>query len=83
MERGYSYIFAARIKSMKKEITDMIFDENGYREIKAEEGEILRYKFIEYINEFTAKGKKTNCPKNFSLPALADGREKAGPTRKG
>ncbi|MGI9951335.1 hypothetical protein V3F56_03145 [Moorellaceae bacterium AZ2] len=36
VQRGYSYIFAARIKNMKKEITDMILDENGYQEIKDE-----------------------------------------------
>ncbi|MGI6286752.1 IS1634 family transposase, partial [Neomoorella humiferrea] len=65
VERNYSYIFAARIKSMKKEITDMILDENGYQEIKDDEGEVLRYKVIEYINEFTAEGKKYKLPEKL------------------
>ncbi|GFN21973.1 IS1634 family transposase [Thermanaeromonas sp. C210] len=66
VERNYSYIFAARIKKMKKEITDMILDEDGYQEIKDdEEGEVLRYKVIEYINEFTAEGEKYQLPEKL------------------
>jgi len=64
VERGYSYIFAARIKSMKKEITDMILDENGYQEITDGE-EVIRYKVVEYVNEFAAEGEKYKLPEEL------------------
>ncbi|WP_258361200.1 IS1634 family transposase [Moorella sulfitireducens] len=67
VERGYSYIFAARIKSMKKEITDVILDDDGYQEITDDEEEVLRYKVIEYINEFTAEGKKYKLPEKLVI----------------
>nr|WP_277995734.1 MULTISPECIES: transposase [Moorella] len=66
VERGYSYIFAARIKSMKKEITDVILDENGYQEITNGQ-EVICYKVIEYINEFTAEGKKYQLPEKLII----------------
>ncbi len=64
VDRGYSYIFAARIKNMKKEITDEILSENGYQEINDGE-EVIRYKVIEYLNEFTAEGQKYQLPEKL------------------
>ena len=45
---GYGYIVASRIKSMKKDVQDKIFDDAGY--VDAPEG--LRYKTIEHTNMF-------------------------------
>jgi transposase len=42
----------------------MILDENGYQEITDGE-EVIRYKVIEYINEFTAEGKKYKLPEKL------------------
>jgi transposase len=66
VERGYSYIFAARIKNMKKEITEQILNQEDYQEIKDDDKEeVLRYKVIEYVNEFTAEGKKYKLPEKL------------------
>ncbi|HAJ32136.1 MAG TPA: IS1634 family transposase, partial [Candidatus Atribacteria bacterium] len=45
-DRGYDYIFASRIKNLKKDIKQEIFHKNGYQD----RGEI-RYKVINYINK--------------------------------
>ncbi len=44
-ERGYDYIFASRIKNMKKEITEEILNQEGYQDTDG-----LSYKIIDYSN---------------------------------
>jgi len=46
VDKKYSYVFASRLKSMKEDIKQEIFNEDGYRDL----GEI-RYKVIDYINK--------------------------------
>jgi len=45
---GYGYIVASKIKSMKKETTDKIFDNADYITVSEE----FKYKTIEYVNIF-------------------------------
>lgn len=52
-DQGYSYIFASRIKNMKRGVQEEVFS-GGYQEIApqgTDPGEIIRYKVIDYINK--------------------------------
>ena len=55
-DRGYSYIFASRIKSASKKIKDLIFA-GDYTKTQSTY-DTVRYKVIDWINEFKADGKK-------------------------
>jgi len=55
-DRGYSYIFASRIKSASKKIKDEIFY-GKYTEAQSED-DIIRYKVVDHVNEFKVDGKK-------------------------
>ena len=61
-EAGYGYVVASKIKTLKKEQSDSIFDDEGY-EIVSED---FKYKVIEYINTFKdADGKLHNLSENL------------------
>lgn len=55
-DRGYSYIFASRIKSASKKIKDLIFT-GDYTKTQST-GDTVRYKVIDHVNEFKVDGKK-------------------------
>ena len=55
-DRGYKYIFASRIKSASKKIKDLIFA-GDYTKTQSTY-DTVRYKVINWINEFKADGKK-------------------------
>lgn len=55
-DRGYSYIFASRIKSASRKIKDLIFTQD-YTEAQSE-NDTVRYRVIDWINEFKVDGKK-------------------------
>jgi len=57
-EAGYGYVVASKIKSMSDKIQAEIFDTNGYTELKDKDGNVFRYKTIEYVNAFTDEEKK-------------------------
>jgi transposase len=49
-DKGYGYIVASRIKNLKKDIQERIFDDVGYQML--EDKECIRYKVIDYLNSF-------------------------------
>ena len=53
-DRGYDYIFASRIKNMKKDIKEEIFNKDGYQDIDG-----ISYQIIDYLNRVN---------KNYELP---------------
>jgi len=55
-DRGYSYIFASRIKSASKKVKDLIFTEDHTE--AGSSGDAVRYKVIDHINEFSSGGRK-------------------------
>lgn len=55
-DRGYKYIFASRIKSASKKIKDLIFT-GDYTKTQSTY-DTVRYKVIDWINEFKVDGKK-------------------------
>jgi len=60
-EKGYEYIVASRIKSLKNSVQEEILSDDGYREICLpweENKETVRYKVINYLNRFR-EGKQT------------------------
>lgn len=58
-DRGYSYIFASRIRRMGKKIEELIFDPAGYNEFASEKDGMVRYKVVDYTNHVTGEdGKK-------------------------
>ncbi len=48
--RGYRYIVATRIRNMNKELTQRIFDSDGYKDVPLDHGERFRYKVVEHTN---------------------------------
>ena len=56
LDKGYSYIFASRLKRMKKSVQKEIFSPEGYQEIISSDStdpeDRIRYKIIDYINSF-------------------------------
>jgi len=55
---GYGYVVASKIMSMSHKIQAEIFDTNGYTEFKDTDGNVFRYKTINYVNAFTDEGKR-------------------------
>lgn len=55
--RKYGYIIASKIKKLKEEIRNKIFDSEGYQQMNSDIGKV-RYKIIDYINEFKVEGEK-------------------------
>jgi len=53
-DKGYDYIFASRIKNMKKNIKEEIFNKEGYQDSDG-----ISYKIIDYLNRVN---------KNYELP---------------
>jgi len=53
-DRGYDYIFASRIKNMKKDIKEEVFNKEGYQDSNG-----ISYKIIDYLNRVN---------KNYELP---------------
>jgi transposase len=64
-DKGYSYIVASRIKSMKKSIQEKIFETSGYTELQHNQGEEFRYKVIDYVNQIKANGETYNLEENL------------------
>ena len=64
-DRGYSYIFASRIKSASKKIKDLIFT-GDYTKTQSTY-DTVRYKVIDWINEFKADGKKYSLPEKLII----------------
>ena len=60
-DRGYDYIFASRIKSMKKEVRQEIFKDDYHKM-----GEIS-YKVINYINKFKEDHQIYELPENLVI----------------
>lgn len=57
-EAGYGYIVASKIRSMSQKIQAEIFDANGYTDFKDIDGNVFRYKIIDYVNAFTDEEKR-------------------------
>jgi len=53
-DKGYDYIFASRIKTLKKDIKEEIFNKDGYQDTDG-----ISYKIINYLNRVN---------KNYELP---------------
>lgn len=51
IDKGYGYIVASRIKNLKKEEEEKIFDQGGYQTITNSGGSV-RYKIIDHLNVF-------------------------------
>ena len=58
-DKGYDYIFASRIKNMKKDIKEEIFNKEGY---KTTDG--VSYKIIDYVNKID---KTCELPENLII----------------
>jgi transposase len=56
LDKGYGYIVASRIRSMPEDVQTKILDEKDYITLsKNEEDGVVRYKTIDYINQFKIK----------------------------
>lgn len=64
-DRGYSYIFASRIKSASRKIKDLIFT-GDYTEIQSTY-DTVSYRVIDHVNEFMADGKKYSLPEKLII----------------
>jgi len=58
-DRGYDYIFASRIKNMKKDIKEEIFNKEGYKDTDG-----VSYKIIDYVNKVN---KTYELPENLII----------------
>jgi len=71
LDKGYSYIFASRLKKMKKSIQKEIFSGEGYQEASfpdSDKQEKIRYKIIDYTNRFKDKeGNVHNLEENLII----------------
>lgn len=69
--KGYSYIFASRLKKMKKNIQKEIFSPEGFREIissnSTDPEDRLRYKIIGYTNSFKDEDHVYNLEENLVI----------------
>lgn len=64
IDKGYGYIVASRIKSMPEDIQTQILAQEDYVTLSySEEDGVVKYKTIEYINQF--KIKDDNCSDNI------------------
>ena len=64
-DKGYSYIVASRLKSMKKGIQEEIFKSDGYSYLKNDQEGEFRYKIIDYTNQVKANGKTYKLSENL------------------
>lgn len=71
LDKGYGYIFASRLKKMKKSIQQEIFTGEGYQEASfpdSDRQEKIRYKIIDYTNRFKDKeGNIHNLEENLII----------------
>lgn len=71
LDKGYGYIFASRLKKMKKSIQQEIFSDEGYQEASfpdSDRQEKIRYKIIDYTNRFKDKeGNIHNLEENLII----------------
>lgn len=58
-DKGYDYIFASRIKNLKKDITEEIFKKEGYQDTDG-----VSYKIIDYLNKIS---KTCQLPENLII----------------
>lgn len=56
IDKGYGYVVATRIKSLKKEIQNKILADEGYK-VLANEENVIRYKIIDYTNSIKCENK--------------------------
>lgn len=56
VDKGYGYIIASRIRSMPEDIQSKILNEEDYITLsQSEEDGVVRYKVIDYVNQFKIK----------------------------
>jgi len=53
-DKGYHYIVASRLKSMPKHQLKQALDDTGFSDITNREGNLFRYKSLDYLNCFKA-----------------------------
>lgn len=53
-DKGYHYIVASRLKSMPKHQVKQALDNTGFSDITDREGNLFRYKSLDYCNRFKA-----------------------------
>ena len=75
-DRGYSYIFASRIRKLGKKIEDLIFEPDGYNEFTSEKDGKVRYKVVDYINHVTGEDGKKVALKEKLVITYSDKRAK-------
>lgn len=51
-DKGYHYIMASRLKSMPKNQLKQVLDDTGFSDITDHEGNLFRYKSLDYLNRF-------------------------------
>jgi transposase len=67
-DKGYDYIFASRIKNMRKDITEEIFNKEGYKDTDG-----ISYKIIDYVNTVS---KTYDLPENLIITYSAQRAQK-------
>jgi len=65
VDRGYSYIFAYRLKSAPNKIKNKVFS-GGYKNIGSDDGK-FKYKVISNIDSFYSGSKKINLPQKIII----------------
>lgn len=75
-EAGYGYIVASKIRSMSEKIQAEIFDAKGYTELKDKDGNVFRYKTMDYVNAFTDEGKKKHKLEESLVVSFSEKRAK-------
>jgi len=60
-DKGYEYIFTSRIKNLKKDINEEIFNKEDYRDT---DGINYSYKIIDYVNRVS---KTCELPENLVI----------------
>jgi len=73
---GYGYVVASKIRSMSKKIQAEIFDTNGYTEFKDTDGNVFRYKIIDYVNTFTDEEKRKHQLEENLIVSFSEKRAK-------
>jgi len=53
-DKGYHYIVASRLKSMPKHQLKQVLDDSGFHAVTDREGNLFRYKSLDYLNRFQA-----------------------------
>ena len=75
VDNGYKYIVASRIKNLRKEIQEEIFNPGGYQAIADENGGI-RYKIIDHLNIFKDGKSTIKLPEKLIITYSAKRAEK-------